>query len=81
VPVPVSELGTDPLSWPSSTAFETLGWAPNGLVRGTYWVEETNRGRDFIVHGNCDVDGDGIPAHYTATKSIPATLVTDRHVY
>lgn len=68
------DFATDPAA-PCFT--ETLSWAPDGQIRGAYWVEVTQRpdGRqDFIVHGVADVDGDGELAHYTATSSINATL-------
>ena len=62
--------------------FGELGWAPDGHVRGTYWVESGGSGiADFTVHGMIDADGDGWPAHYTATKSISATMVTFQDTY
>ena len=68
-------------SWSSGSGFDTLGWSPDGNVRGTYKVEVAPGGRDFIVHGWIDVDGDGFPAHYTATKSVNAMMVTPNDVY
>ena len=81
VPVPEWELGRELVPWRFGTNFDTLGWEPGGLVRGTYWVEITDGGRDFTVHGMCDVDGDGVPAHYTATKTTNAVQITSRYIY
>jgi len=71
--------------WPAygSGPFDELGWAPDGQVRGVYWVTTSWRdgNADFTVHGISDVDGDGVQAHYTATKSIHSTLTTPTNVY
>ncbi|MFT5681326.1 MAG: type II secretory pathway pseudopilin PulG [Myxococcota bacterium] len=75
------ELGKEPVSWKAGTGFDTLAWAPDGMVRGSYRVEITDGGADFIVHGLCDVDGDGTLAHYTATRTTNAVLIAPNHVY
>ena len=64
-------------------AWNSLAWFPDGEVRGVYWVTTSNtvNGSDFTVHGISDVDGDGVQAHYTATKSINSTLITPPDVY
>jgi len=80
-PRPLQMLDKDPHAWSSDSAFDTLGWRPDGNVRGAYQVEVAPSGRDFIVHGWIDSDGDGVPAHYTATKSVNAVLVTPNDVY
>jgi len=59
--------------WVSGSAFDTLGWAPDGAVRGVYSVT-TTAGLDFTVTGQSDVDGDGSVARYTATRSISVTF-------
>ncbi len=64
-----------------SGGFQTIGWHPDGQVRGVYWVVVTDGGRDFEVHGICDLDGDGSVAEYVATSSTNATLVTDPNIY
>ena len=51
----------------SSGGFATLGWTPDGAVRGSYAVATTST--DFTATGLADVDGDGTQATYTATKS------------
>ena len=79
-PVAVSELSPQLREWPEGSGFDTLGWGPDGRVRGTYSVEVTPDGSGFLVHGWIDEDGDGVPAHYTATRVINATRVTPAEV-
>jgi len=59
--------------------FKTLGWAPDGNVRGQYSAAAT--ALDFTVTGVSDVDGDGAQADYTATKSLNATQNSANDVY
>ena len=66
-------------SWGTS-GFDTLGWGPDGEVRGSYKVS-TISSTDFRVTGISDIDGDGVYATYTATKSINATLVTPSDIF
>ena len=51
----------------SSGGFSTLGWTPDGDVRGSYQVATTTT--NFTATGLSDVDGDGTQATYVATKS------------
>jgi hypothetical protein len=62
----------------SDAGFQTIGWQPDGLVRGGYWVEL--HGDSFVVHGIIDADGDGEYAEYVADGG-PARLVTGPNVY
>ena len=63
-----------------SGGFATIGWAPDGDVRGSYWVETNNY--DFTAYGVSDVDGDGVYATYVATKSTnPNSPITGPDVY
>ena len=80
-PVAVDALRPNPQPWPPGTAFDTLGWAPEGPVRGTYAVRLTEDGSGFVVHGWIDGDGDGVPAHFTATGDRPVERQTGRRVY
>lgn len=68
--------------WVESTSggFKTIGWKPDGEVRGTYQVDLPSN-NDIIVTGQCDVDDDNVDAEYTATTSINATLNSDPNVY
>jgi hypothetical protein len=81
VPRSIEDLGGEPMDWGSGAGFDTLGWAPDGPVRGTYWIEVTPGGDDFVVHGMADLDGDGVPSHYTATKSTYAVMISPPNVY
>jgi len=65
-----------------SGGFEVIGWAPDGAVRGTYKVELSNNGKNFIITGVSDVAGDGEYATYVATKSEnPVAPITPPDVY
>jgi hypothetical protein len=77
---PRSMPGKDQVSWVSGTDFDTLGWLPDGKVRGVYRVTSRSS-TDFLVEAKCDVDGDGIPSYFTATKSINTTMNTPADVY
>jgi type IV pilus assembly protein PilA len=66
-------------AWTSGSNFDTLGWAPDGNVRGSY-VVNTNT-TDFNALGDCDVDGDGSTAAYSATKTLNATMLSPNNNY
>lgn len=78
-----ASVGKAQLAWTaaSSGGFKTIGWEPDGKVRGSYSVSLTGN-TDFTVTGICDVDGDGSKATYTASKTVNAALSgTDQNVY
>lgn len=79
-PVPVTDLAKFQRDWTPGTAFDSLGWAPEGQVRGTYEVRVTDDGFDFVVHGWLDADGDGVPVHFTATRDTEAVRLTPKSV-
>ena len=62
---PESAVNKTQRSW-TGGAFDTLGWAPDGDVRGSYKAE-LNGQTDFTVTGKCDVDGD--TTNYVSTAS------------
>lgn len=74
--------GKAPVAWDeaSSGDFTTIGWKPDGEVRGSYSVD-LDGPNNFTVTGLIDVDGEGLQAQYTATSSINATMVSDNNVY
>ena len=78
--VPASTPGKSARPWETGTDFQTLGWSPDGDVRGSYSVPSVTD-LDFTISAACDVDGDGTPAAYSATSSINATLITDQTIY
>jgi prepilin-type N-terminal cleavage/methylation domain-containing protein len=51
----------------SSGGFKTIGWKPDGSVRGSYGVSTSST--DFTATGLSDVDGDSAYATYVATKT------------
>ena len=59
--------GKQTRAWTGGSGFETMGWTPDGVVRGSYKVIATTAG-DFMVTGICDVDGNLDRATYTATR-------------
>ena len=75
-PRPVTALTPEPVDWGEGSDFELLGWTPDGRVRGTFQVTVAEDGHDLTVHGWQDLDGDGIPAHWTATRQVGVTQVS-----
>ena len=69
-----------PWNLAAAGGFLTLGWGPDGQVRGSYKVASTST-TDFLVTGTCDVDGDAINSKFTATKSINAVMTTKNDTY
>jgi len=69
----------------NAAGFQTLGWQPDGEVRGAYSVTTTDQattaGGDFRVRGVIDVDNDNTDAHYTATKSVNTTFLNNNDTY
>jgi type IV pilus assembly protein PilA len=69
-----------PQAWSTTVAnWSTLGWAPDGNVRGQYSTAGATT--DFTVTGTSDVDGDSAQSQYTATKTLNATQTTANNVY
>lgn len=74
--------GKQPVEWGSDVAgFDTLGWRPDGLVRGQYSVNLTEDGEDFEVIGQTDIDGDGHYADVRASAMSNAILNTSNDVF
>ena len=71
-----------PVVWTvTGDGFSTIGWRPDGDIRGSY--EVSNAGpTDFLVTGSGDMDGNGAVAVYTATATVNTTLRSgDENVY
>ena len=79
-PRPSATVNKQQQTWVAGSGFDTLGWSPDGRVRGAYSVTTTSS-TDFTVTGICDVDGDGAQAQYTSTKSINAVQTTANNIY
>lgn len=77
---PDSHPGKSLRDFPDGSSFDTLGWKPDGQVRGSYKI--VTRGyRDFVVYGISDIDGDGERATFTATKTVNVRMMTPPDVY
>ena len=77
---PSSSVGKAQVVWTAGSSFDTLGWGPDGSVRGAYKVISTSS-TDFRVSGKSDVDGDRVETLFTSTKSINAVMVTLNDTY
>ena len=77
---PSDDLTKTQRSWETGTDFDTLGWGPDGKVRGRYKVTSKSS-TDFLVTGDCDVDNDDDNSSFTATKSINTKMNTGPSVY
>lgn len=70
----------DAVAWEPSEGFRMLSWAPaSAEVRGVYSVSVKRD--DFTVTGICDVDADGTPARWQATRADSAKALTEPAVY
>ena len=79
-PRPVTALTPDPMPGSEDGGYDHLGWYPGEAVRGTFMIEVAEDGSDFTVHGWQDLDGDGVPAHWTATKDAAAARVSEEGI-
>lgn len=71
--------GKELRTWKGGGAWGTIGWQPDGQVRGAYWVEVSDG--ELSVHGICDVDGNGDFAEYAWTEEAGTRQVTPQYVY
>ena len=73
------------VAWPGAgdpTEWASLGWKPDGNVRGAYSVAPGNNDEEvFIATGGCDVDADGNRAVYTGTAIRKVTQDSPNHYY
>lgn len=60
--------------------FDRIGWAPDRPLTGTYQVTVSADGRSFTVDGWQDLDGDGVPAHWSADEAHAAHRVSPEGV-
>ena len=66
--------------WPANSNYETIGWSPDGNVRGNYEVATTST-TDFQVDGRCDVDNDNTNALYSSSKTANSKMMTNADQY
>jgi type II secretory pathway pseudopilin PulG len=81
-PCPASPPAAEPVPWegPCTEVWGEL-WRPFGDVGCRYEVVATDGGRDFEAIARCDLDGDGQPSVYAATKELSPTMQTPNNVY
>ena len=77
---PSSAVGKGQVDWPAGSAFDTIGWSPDGRVRGAYKVVSLSS-TDLRVTGISDVDGDGSQARFTSTKSVNTAMLSLNDTY
>ena len=65
-------LSPTPRAWTSEPCWARIGWAPDGPVRGGYWVEVAADGQDFTVYGVAS--GSKGPIEVRATREGEAAL-------
>jgi type IV pilus assembly protein PilA len=74
VPAPLPAGGR--VAWPVGSAFDVLGWQPEGQVYFVYLVSADNAGgagaalRRFTAEAASDIDGDGAPAYWGYVKPV-----------
>jgi type IV pilus assembly protein PilA len=79
LPHPRTTVDKQQVAWSTGSGFDTLGWGPDGNVRGMYGVMTSPT--DFLISGMCDVDGDGSMSYWTASVSQNAAMTSGNNVY
>lgn len=79
---PSTRPGKDPRPFDSSCVgmWRVLGWEPEGEVRCTYMVSDVTA-ETFTLYAECDLDEDGVPSVWRATREKRAWLVTPDDAY
>lgn len=72
--------------WTGNAGFNTLGWSPDGDVRGSYSVtivapSGSTPGGDVVIVGEGDIDADTVVSRYTTTKSTNTSFVNLNDTY
>ena len=83
---PLELPGRQRSSWEGECAdrFQALGWAPDSSVRCQYMVQVISRQNevdDFKLTAQCDLDGDGIPSIFEASRNSPYKRITSVDIY
>jgi type IV pilus assembly protein PilA len=77
---PTTPLDKTQQAWPTGTGFATIGWAPDGAVRGQYSLV-SNGTTGFTVSGRCDVDNDNSNATFSATRDGNSSMISPNDWY
>lgn len=67
-----ASVSSSPRAWDGPACWARIGWAPDGPIRGGYWVEVSADGQDFTAHGLAPGD-----LRAVATRAEPARLTED----
>ena len=78
-PAPSGTPGKTLRDWDGAGSWLSLGWRPNGALRGQYGA--TSGTSDFTVQASCDVDADTTFAVFTATELTNTTPTQGPNVY
>lgn len=80
-PRPMTAVDPTPVAWPGTAdpLWMSLGWEPDGPVRGSY--EAMAMVDTFKVQGHCDVDGDGLWAHFEGSPEIKVRMMSVPSVF
>jgi hypothetical protein len=65
-------VSSSPRAWEGAPCWTRIGWAPDGPIRGGYWVEVSADSQDFTAHGIAPGD-----LRAVATRAEPARLIQD----
>ena len=74
------DLDKSPVPWVPGEPWESF-FTPDGPIRGAYWVEVSEDGASFTIHGMIDADGDGERAHFTRTWGEELHQLTAADIY
>lgn len=77
--VPDSSPGKTPRAWITGTGFDTLGWGPDGEVRGSYRLEMKHD--EIHAEGACDVDADGDWAWFLGSNEASVAMLSPINFY
>lgn len=78
--VPDATPGKTPRDWVLGSNFDTLGWRPDGAVRGSYRVQDAPAG-DFTADAISDIDADGVQANFDTRRYESVNQLTSNEVY
>ena len=81
-PRPIASLDAVAVPFPvvPNTGYALIGWAPAGDVTASYSGQSTSDHADFTLDAWQDLDHDGVPAHWQATRDKAAFRVTPEGV-
>lgn len=79
-PRPVDECSSEAVIWTPGDEWDALDLSFEPL-HGVYWVELTEEGKGFVVHGVADLDDDRVISHVVKSHDSPTLLLTPADVF